>query len=63
MLYDLLSVGGFVIIDDYMSWSGCRQAVDDFRASRDILEPFYPVYHEGTGSEVVQGVWWQKKRA
>jgi hypothetical protein len=38
-LYDRVSPGGFVIEDDYGSWPSSRQAVDDFRASRDIREP------------------------
>jgi len=37
-LYDKLSVGGFVIIDDYGQddWTYCRRAVDGFRAARGI---------------------------
>ena len=37
-LYDRLSVGGYVIIDDYGedSWTYCRKAVDEFRALRHI---------------------------
>jgi hypothetical protein len=37
-LYDKLSVGGYAIIDDYGEddWTNCRQAVDEFRASRGI---------------------------
>ena len=27
-----VSVGGFVIMDDYFDWTGCRTAVDDFRS-------------------------------
>ena len=39
-LYDRLSVGGYVIIDDYGedSWTYCRKAVDDFRRERGILD-------------------------
>ena len=33
-LYDRLSPGGFVIIDDYHGWPGCRRAVDEFRCKR-----------------------------
>ena len=29
-----LSVGGFLVIDDYGAWSGCRQAVDEYFANR-----------------------------
>lgn len=35
-LYPKLSVGGFVIIDDYGAVEGCKRAVDDFRAARSI---------------------------
>jgi hypothetical protein len=37
-LYPGLSVGGFVIIDDY-GYDACRAAVDDFRRANDIEEP------------------------
>jgi hypothetical protein len=44
-LYDRLSVGGYVIIDDYGedSWTYCRKAVDEFRAERHIEDPLIPV--------------------
>jgi O-methyltransferase len=37
-LYHRVSVGGYVIVDDY-NLSGCRAAVEDFRASHKITEP------------------------
>lgn len=39
-LYDKLSVGGYVIIDDYGEdrWTYCRRAVDEFRKERNILD-------------------------
>lgn len=37
-LYDKLSVGGFVIIDDF-GLPNCRLAAEDFRAERRILDP------------------------
>lgn len=37
-LYPKLSVGGFVIIDDYLV-PGCRTAVDEFRAEHGIDDP------------------------
>ena len=37
-LYEFVSVGGFVIIDDY-GIRECKQAVDEFRKKFDILEP------------------------
>lgn len=38
-LYPGLSVGGYVIIDDYGSLDQCREAVEDFRREHDIHEP------------------------
>ncbi|MEJ0068603.1 MAG: TylF/MycF/NovP-related O-methyltransferase [Pseudomonadota bacterium] len=44
-LYDRLSPGGYVIVDDYgeTEWTGCREAVDAFRAARNIDDPLIPV--------------------
>lgn len=51
-LYDRLSPGGFVIIDDYGAIPACKQAVDEFRVGRGITAPL---------SEVDwTGVWWRK---
>jgi O-methyltransferase len=35
-LYDLVAPGGFVLIDDYHTFVGCRKAVDEFRKKRGI---------------------------
>lgn len=51
-LYDGLSPGGFVIVDDYSSIENCRQAVDDFRTERGITVPM----HEADWT----AVWWRK---
>ncbi|MGH3870125.1 MAG: TylF/MycF family methyltransferase [Pseudonocardiaceae bacterium] len=42
-LYDKVSPGGFVIIDDYYSWQPCNRAVTEFRASRGITAPIETV--------------------
>jgi hypothetical protein len=44
-LYDRLSPGGYLIVDDYGedTWTYCRAAVDDFRAQRGIGEPLLQV--------------------
>jgi len=52
-LYPKLSVGGYVIIDDYGEILSCRQAVDDFRAANQIETPVIPID--------LGGVYWQKK--
>lgn len=38
-LYDRVSDGGFVIVDDYGAFEPCREAVDAFRARRGITDP------------------------
>ena len=42
-LYHKLSVGGFVIVDDYGNVPACRQAVHDFRAEHGITDPIQPI--------------------
>jgi len=51
-LYDRLSPGGFVIVDDYTSIETCRRAVDDFRSDRGITAPM----HEADWT----AIWWRK---
>jgi O-methyltransferase len=51
-LYDRLSPGGFVIIDDYGAVPGCRKAVEVFRTARGIAEPIHRIDWGG--------VWWRK---
>ncbi len=35
-LYDKVVVGGFIIVDDYHAYEGCRKAVDEFRRRKNI---------------------------
>jgi len=51
-LYEKLSVGGYVIVDDYGAVEGCRRAVEDYRARHSIASPMHAI--DWTG------VWWQK---
>ena len=51
-LYDKVSPGGYVIVDDYGAVEGCRTAVKDFRKQRDITNPIQNI--DGIG------VYWQK---
>lgn len=53
-LYDKLSPGGFLIVDDYGAVPACRAAVEDFRTARGITEPICDI--DGIG------VYWQKCR-
>ena len=52
-LYDGLSVGGFLIVDDYGAVEACRIAVDKFRAERDIREDLRWIDWSG--------VYWQRR--
>ncbi|HET8548963.1 MAG TPA: TylF/MycF/NovP-related O-methyltransferase [Bryobacteraceae bacterium] len=52
-LYEKVSPGGFVIVDDYGCIPACREAVNDFRAARHIREPL----------EIIDwtGVFWRRE--
>jgi hypothetical protein len=45
-LYDFVSPGGRIIVDDYGAFTGCRSAVDEFRAYRNIKTPIENIDHE-----------------
>jgi O-methyltransferase len=51
-LYDLLSPGGFVIVDDYGVLKSCRAAVHDFIEQRGLQVDMQKVDHAA--------VWWRK---
>jgi hypothetical protein len=51
-LYDKLSPGGFLIVDDFGAIPACAQAVHDFRSQRKIIDPIVPI--DWTG------VYWRK---
>lgn len=54
LLYDRVSPGGFIIVDDYGLLDCCRDAVDDFRARRGVTEPMRWVD--------CSGIYWRKNR-
>jgi Macrocin-O-methyltransferase (TylF) len=37
------SQGGYIIIDDYFSWTGCKKATDDYRLAKGITSPLITV--------------------
>jgi O-methyltransferase len=51
-LYDKVSLGGFVIVDDYGILPQCARAVNGFRAERGITAPIEPID--------CTGVFWRK---
>ncbi len=52
-LYPKLSVGGYLIVDDYGAIPSCRQAVDDFRSEHGINDELEEI--DWTG------VFWQRR--
>lgn len=53
-LYPKLSVGGYVIVDDYIRVSACKLATDNYRAKYNISEQIIEI--DGTG------VYWKKEK-
>jgi hypothetical protein len=60
-LYPRLAPGGFVVIDDYVDWAGCRAAVDDYRKENAVIAPVTLVPHRAT--ELTRGAYWRKPRS
>jgi len=54
-LYDKVSEGGFIIVDDYFSCPPCQAAADEFRAVRKISDPLTEIDE--------QSVFWRKRLA
>jgi len=52
-LYDKLSPGGFLIVDDYSVIDSCKTAITDFRTQKGITEEIIPIDGDG--------VFWRKK--
>jgi hypothetical protein len=46
-LYDKVSAGGFVIIDDYFTYEQCRRAVTEFRDARGISDAIIDIDGDG----------------
>ena len=51
-LYDHVISDGFIQVDDYGHWDGCKKAVKEFEASRNTCFKIFPI--DGTG------VWFKK---
>ena len=46
-LYDNVVQGGYILIDDYGHWEGCKKAVDEFLAARNIKADLQKVDYAG----------------
>lgn len=51
-LYPKLSVGGYLIVDDYGILPPCKRAVHDYRERHGITEEIHPIDS--------MGIWWQR---
>jgi len=51
-LWDRVSPGGIVQVDDYGAWAGARKAVDEFIATRKIAAPLK--YIDPTGRQLIK---------
>lgn len=47
----------YIYVDDYLSYRGCKRAVDEFRLARNIAAPLHVVLE--TGGQI-EAVWWRK---
>ena len=52
-LYPKLSIGGYLIVDDYWAVTSCRKAVTEFRAENAIMEPIREIDRAG--------IFWQRE--
>ena len=53
-LYDRVSTGGFIVIDDYRTMPPCRRAVDDFRERNEITSTILQI------PGAADGVYWRR---
>ena len=69
-LYSRVVPGGFIYVDDYGSFNGCREAVDKFRTQRKVYEPLRYIREDTDsvvgradtfGKMIFEAVWWQKR--
>ena len=65
-LYDKIVPRGYIYVNDYNAYNGCKLAVDKFRRERNITEK--TILHEiddvdWRGNAVREAVWWQKEEA
>ena len=57
--YELVQPGGYLYVDDYGSFEGCKRAVDFFKQSIGDNSPLLPIYEDNKGTKF-EAVWWRK---
>jgi len=62
-LYEKVSIGGFIYVDDYAG-AGCRRAITEFRSARGIATPLVKIDEDPSRGLIdnFEAVWWQKER-
>jgi hypothetical protein len=61
-LYDRVVPGGYIYVDDYGSFYGCRLAIDEFRTKYRIFEPMHYVREKKNMRYIhFEAVWWKKR--
>lgn len=46
-LYDTVIIGGYIILDDYGHWEGCKKALQEFFESKNINPPLIKIDYTG----------------
>ena len=65
-LYPMLSPGGLVYIDDYGSYAGCAQAVDELMRTLPVKPRLHKIWQwasrpeTGAPTKVFEAIWWMK---
>ena len=57
--YGLVQPGGYIYVDDYGSFEGCKRAVDFFKHSVSDNSPLIPIYEDNRSTKI-EAVWWRK---
>jgi Macrocin-O-methyltransferase (TylF) len=61
-LYDRVIPGGYIYVDDYGSYQGCRDAIEIFRHDKQIYETTNFIREDDeVGHITFEAVWWQKR--
>ena len=61
-LYHKVVPGGYIYVDDFGSFEGCREAIDSFRTKHHIYEPLHFIREENQVKYIMfEAVWWQKR--
>ncbi len=61
-LYHRVVPGGYIYVDDYGSFYGCKEAIDKFRAKHKISETIHYVNEKPkSGAITFEAIWWVKR--